>query len=263
MNLVEIYYDGQAENEWQRLERHRMEFSMTMRALEEYLPLPPQEVLDIGGGPGRYTIALAKQGYHVTLADLSTSCLKLAEQKAGEARVTIKAVVRANAMELAQFSAESFGIVLLMGPLYHLLEADDRKPAVREAWRVLKPGGYLVVSFITRFAPFHDSARENPGLVTADPAYAWRLLHTGRHDNGVGFTRAYFTHPDEVEPLMKSVGLKTVQILGVEGVTSDNEELINQLSGAEWDLWVDLNYAMGKDPYLWGASNHLLYIGTK
>ena len=53
------------------MERHRTEFAVTLRALDEHLPPPPAHILDCGGGPGRYAIALAQRGYTVTLFDLS------------------------------------------------------------------------------------------------------------------------------------------------------------------------------------------------
>ena len=79
---VEAMYDADSEREWQRLVRHRTEFGVTMRALDDYLPSAPAKILDIGGGPGRYAIVLTQQGYEVTLLDLSQNNLTLARQKA-------------------------------------------------------------------------------------------------------------------------------------------------------------------------------------
>ena len=80
MNEVERYYDQCVEYEWERLERHRTEFAVTLRTLQEYLPPPPITILDIGGGPGRYAIALAQQDYEVTLMDLSKNLLDFAKE---------------------------------------------------------------------------------------------------------------------------------------------------------------------------------------
>jgi S-adenosylmethionine-dependent methyltransferase len=84
MSNVEKYYDGAAELEWARLDRDRVEFAVTLRALRDHLPPPPAAVLDVGGGPGRYAIELARCGYDVTLADISERELELASQKAAE-----------------------------------------------------------------------------------------------------------------------------------------------------------------------------------
>ncbi|TAK65295.1 MAG: methyltransferase domain-containing protein [Dehalococcoidia bacterium] len=75
MTNVERYYDGAAHNEWIRPDRDRVEFAVTLRAFDEYLPPAPARVLDIGGGPGRYAIELTQRGYEVALADISEAAL--------------------------------------------------------------------------------------------------------------------------------------------------------------------------------------------
>jgi hypothetical protein len=48
---VRAYYDRNTAVEWERLERHRTEFAVTLRALRHNLPPPPAAILDVGGGP--------------------------------------------------------------------------------------------------------------------------------------------------------------------------------------------------------------------
>ena len=86
---VQRLYDSDPAAEWARMDRHRTEFAVTLRALHEYLPRPPARVLDCGGGPGRYAIELARQGYEVVLFDLSAGNLALAREKAAEAGVAL------------------------------------------------------------------------------------------------------------------------------------------------------------------------------
>ena len=81
LNPVELHYDRFAEREWERLDRHRMEFAVTCRVLDEQLPPPPGRILDVGGGPGRYALYLTQLGYRVTLIDLSQRSLDLALEK--------------------------------------------------------------------------------------------------------------------------------------------------------------------------------------
>ncbi len=82
MNTVESYYDTNVQLEWERFDRHRMEFAITKRVLARFLPPPPVSILDCGGGPGRYSIHLAQQGYSVTLLDLAKNNLLFAQNKA-------------------------------------------------------------------------------------------------------------------------------------------------------------------------------------
>ncbi|MCL5997366.1 MAG: class I SAM-dependent methyltransferase [Chloroflexi bacterium] len=265
MEIVEAYYDANTQHEWERLgQRHRTEYAVTMLAFGDYLPRAPATVLDIGGGPGRYAIALAQQGYAVTLLDLSRNNLDFARAKAQEVGVELAACVHGSAVDLSAFPSEYFDVVLLMGPLYHLLAEQARHTALREAGRVLKLGGVIGATFITRYAPVRDSAKREPAWIVEHAEEMQRILETGvlEHSWG-GFTDAYFTHPTEVRPLFEAFGFEPLDLIAAEGVVAWIEEGLNMASAAVWDAWVRLNYRLGKDPSVHGAAAHLLYIGRK
>ena len=263
MSRVEQYYDQTVHDEWNRLDVHRTEFAVTMLALSDFLPPPPASILDIGGGPGRYTIALAQRGYDVTLLDLSEANLAFAREKAAGAGVTVSAFIHANILALPDLPASSYDAVLLLGPLYHLLAEEERFQAVQQSLRVLKPGGPLFAAFITRFAQFRYAAKHNPTWLPRDQEYIEQLLATGAHTVPGLFTDAYFAHPEEIVPFMESTGLLTLQLVGCEGAVSRIEEQINQLQGDEWEFWTQMNYRLGQEPTMYGASDHLLYIGQQ
>lgn len=263
MDKVEEFYDRSADQEWNRLERHRTEFAVTMKALSNHLPESPADLIDIGSGPGRYSIELAKGGYRITLVDLSEASLDLAKDKAAEANVKFQKVMQQDATDLSIIPDNSFDGVLLFGPLYHLLDEDQRRQAILEAIRVLKHGGPLFATFITRFAPFRDSASRQPDWVVNDHEYAHSVLKSGKHTEGKEFPNAYFALPDEIQPFMEDCGLTTINVLGVEGIVAGHEEEVNKLQGEDWDKWVDLNYKLGLEPSLYGASDHILYLGRK
>jgi S-adenosylmethionine-dependent methyltransferase len=260
---AESFYDEFASQEWERLERHRTEFAVTIKALQEFLPDAPCSILDIGGGPGRYAIELARLRYDVTLMDISGESLRLARRKAKEAGVSIQSYIHGNALSASEFVFELSDAVLLMGPLYHLLLGDERRKAIQEAMRALKSGGRLFASFITLFAPFRDVAKNSPEWLMIHDDYALRLLETGLHDQPTQWAKAYFSRPDEILPLMESFGLKTLGLIGCEGIVAGHEDRVNDLEGEDWTAWVDLNYRFGQEPSLYGASDHLLYIGEK
>lgn len=119
---VSEFYDSDPAREWRRLDEFRTEFAVTMRALREFLPAPPSSVLDVGGGPGRYAIALSQQGYAVTLVDLAQGNIDFASAKAVDAGVNLPRGLVADARNLSGLADEAYDAVLLLGPLYHLLD---------------------------------------------------------------------------------------------------------------------------------------------
>jgi len=259
-------YDSNPEYEWERLDRHRTELAVTLRALEEFLPSPPANILDCGGGPGRYAIELGKRGYNVTLFDLSEGNLSLARQKAIEADVQLVDFSQGNATDLFQYGENTFDAVLLMGPLYHLLDEKDRQKALSECYQVLKSGGKFFAAFITRYAPIKYCIPNEPNWPVENPE-----LFRSIYEKGVfpprgkqdGEFVAYFATPSEVRPLIASQGFEVQTVLGVEGLVSEIEENINGLTGNAWDFWADLNYKISSDSFIHGAAEHLLVVATK
>jgi S-adenosylmethionine-dependent methyltransferase len=262
---VERYYDESAQREWERLERHPMELALTMRALADYLPTPPAAILDVGGGPGRYAIELARQGYAVTLVDLSRGCLDLAREKADTAGVALVDYVHGNALDLSRFPAAAYDASLLMGPLYHLVAVEDRERAVREAARVLRPDGRLFASVILRYALIRWAAKHQPDEIVTFRAEVERQLATGiaTGDRRVSFTDAYFALPGELPALLNEAGFEVLDTLACEGVVSMIEDRLTETSGDLWQTWVDLNYRLSRDPSIFGAAEHLLCVGRK
>jgi ubiquinone/menaquinone biosynthesis C-methylase UbiE len=264
MTVIQRYYDENTQYEWERLERHRTEFAVTLRALADHLPAPPARVLDIGGGPGRYAIALTQQGYTVTLLDLAAGNLAFARDRAAATGVTLDSLVQGDATVLPSLPYEPYDAVLLLGPLYHLRAEAERRAAVAEARRVLRPGGVLAAAFICRFAPLRFAAQVHPLWSVERADELAEILTTGLNRPGTGyFVDAYFAHPNEVRPLMEAGGFETLALLGCEGVVARIEDGVNALTGAAWEAWVALNYRLGHDPALYGAAEHLLYIGKK
>jgi SAM-dependent methyltransferase len=178
--------------------------------------------------------------------------------------VSLAALVHASALDLGAFDPTSFSAVLLLGPLYHLLSHTERMQAIQEAMRVLKPGGRLFAAFITRFAPFRYVANGDPSWLAKNQSYARQLLDTGVHDQPpTTFTNAYYAHPEEIVSLMEEQGLRTLSLVGCEGVVAGHDGKVNELTDEAWEAWVDLNYELGQDRTLYGASDHLLYVGER
>ncbi len=128
VKIVKEFYDKSVVVEWERLQRHQFEFELTIRYINRYVK-PGDKVLDIGGGPGRYSLHLAAKGCDVTLFDLSSANVEFAKEQANAQGVSFKAFV-GDAREVDSLISEQYDHILLMGPLYHLLQESDRVKAL-------------------------------------------------------------------------------------------------------------------------------------
>jgi S-adenosylmethionine-dependent methyltransferase len=262
-NSVEEYYNGQSETEWARLERHRLEFEITKRALDESIK-PGSRVLDAGGGPGRYSIHLAGRGCRVTLLDLSLQNVLKAQAEAQRAGVSLEAAYHGNALDIGEIlKGQLFDAVLCMGPIYHLHSEADRVSVINQCMAVLKPGGVFVAAFISAYAPTLDILRKYPGTVANNVGKYLGYLTDGRNLAADGFTDAWFTHPCDVEPFMARFPLEKIVLLAAEGLGILVEPALTALPEEQFLQWIDLFYNIAVNPETHGACEHLLYIGRK
>ncbi|RHW38114.1 class I SAM-dependent methyltransferase [Neobacillus notoginsengisoli] len=259
MNEIERWYDEEYD-EWTRLDRHKIEFEITKRYLDETIQGENLEIFDIGGGPGRYSIYLAEKGHKVSLLDLSKRNIEKAKIKAAENGVALKDYIHGNALELAPFQ-QKFDVILLMGPLYHLVKREERAAAVEGALRLLKRGGLLVASFISSYAPIQDSLKHLDPIEETENILSY--LEDGLNQGELGFTTAYFINPLEAKRFMNSFELEEIIFAGIENVLGSRETAINQLDEGQYKKWLDICYRLSRDQNLIGTSEHLLYIGRK
>ncbi len=261
---IVAYYNSDPDREHNRLERHQLEYDLTWRYLNQYLPAHGS-ILEIGTATGRYTLALAKRGYKLTSVDISSTlleeCRKSLAKEGLENRVRL---IEADARNLSKVPEKEFDAVLLMGPLYHLVMEDDRKAALQEAFDRLQSGGIIFSSFISRFGILGDLIKNVPGWVE-DQEEVHGILEQGKNPNhipGSGF-RGYFAHISEIAPLHEGIGFKTLTLAGIEPAISADDESYNKLEGRQRQLWLDLFYEISIEKSILGASRHLLYIGKK
>lgn len=239
----------------------------TRELLKRHLPAPPATLLDIGGAAGAYAFWLSQRGYTVHLVDPVARHIEQAQQRnAGSAAPLASCVVGdARALTFPDACAE---VVLLLGPLYHLTEAADRRRTFDEAHRVLKPGGLLFASAISRLASTLD------GLVhdsLADPAFvaiAEQDLRDGQHRNNTGrpeyFTTAYFHRPEDLRGEAQASGFDVLGVFGIEGPGGILPDIADRLADPQRRENVLRAARMLEcDPAILGVRSHLLAVARK
>ncbi len=265
---IRIYYNRGREHERLTTDNGRLELARTQEIILRYLPPPPATIIDIGGGAGVYALWLAQLGYTVHLLDMMPLHIEQAV-KASEAQPEhpLASVLVGDALHL-DYPDASADVVLLLGPLYHLPEREDRLQALREAYRVLKPSGLLFAATISRFASFLDGLGRG---FLADSYFAElveRDLVDGQHRNPrqeLGyFATAYFHYPTEVQTELADAGFHVEATLAIEGPAGfmpDFDKFWSDESLRE-RLLAFLR-TIESDPTLLGATAHLMTVGRK
>ena len=242
----------------------------TQEIISRYAPGPPATVLDIGGGPGIHALWLAKQGYTIHLLD----AVPLHIEQAGEASqkqpdAPIASMQVGDARHLP-FAGDSADFVLLLGPLYHLVEREERLVALREAGRALRPGGWLFAAAVSRFAPLMEGFFRLPQMLLnpLDVEMIRQDLASGQHRNLTGnidnFTTTYFHHPNELGPEITEAGLRCEAVLPTEGPIWVSGEAVARLQDEQWrEQYLALMRQVEHEPALIGSSAHLLAVARK
>ena len=236
LDAIVTHY-AQMDDELNRLSQggSRIEFARTQELLRRFLPPAPAAILDIGGGPGTYSAWLSELAYRVHLVDLTP----LHVQQAQALAQRIDNAFTVGVGDARQLSARdrTFDAALLLGPRYHVVERADRVQALREARRVVRPGGIIAGAGISRLASVLDGVRLGYILDPRFRAIVERDLAEGQHrnpDKQPGwFTSAFFHGPDELQKEFVEAGLDLVGVFGVEGPGWLRPELWNDPANRE------------------------------
>jgi ubiquinone/menaquinone biosynthesis C-methylase UbiE len=269
LRQIREYYGKNPAREQKRLTRdsfHRLELDTTMRFLKKYLPKTGL-ILDAGGGPGTYTIELAKLGYEVVLLDLTPELLRTAERKIKKERLNdkVKQVIQGSIEDLSTFEPNTFDSVLCLGgPLSHLVNKKSRQKAANELVRVAKNNAPIFVSVIGRLSVCINSIVYLwPEMLEAPNTYK-KYTTTGDYLGGYGFTPAHFY---SIEELKNEFMPRTtiIEMVGLEGIFSNNERTYNRVyKQKKYNkiLW-ETHLKTCTDPSVVGTSQHFMIICRK
>ena len=261
------YYTRAPEQERLHRGSAQLEFARTKEIIGRWIDASPRVVVDVGGGPGAYAAWLAELGHEVHLVDPVPQLVAHARSLRGARGSPIASctVGDARSLDRPDGSAE---VVLLLGPLYHIIDAGGRLRALEEAHRILAPGGLLFTAAISRFASALDGLSKD---LFADPMFlkiVQRDLDDGIHENLTGkpdyFTTAYFHRPEELASEVTAAGFSMISLIGVEGpgwLFDDFDARWRDPRRRE-DL-LRAARALEAEPSILGASAHLLAVARR
>ena len=268
--IARAYGDG-AQKEYGRLLQsplHEAEYALTIDLIDEYVA-EQSTVVDIGAGPGRYAEYLLKQrGCQVGLVDLSDECLALFNSRVGASHSNrVMFTWKSCATDLSWIPDGGFDAALLMGPMYHLLTAGERERAIAETMRILRPDGFVLASFISRYPVFARILSRDPELLH-DREFLDDLFDRGlvKARHGItSMTDHFRCWPQQARAMMEAGGFETVRMRNLEGVGALLMARQQKVLSAERDkqAWFELLRRTCEQPDLLGATLHFVYAGRK
>jgi ubiquinone/menaquinone biosynthesis C-methylase UbiE len=264
---VQAYYDQAPEESRLETGASRLEELRTRELILRHAPPPPAVVLDVGGAAGAYAFWLAALGYEVRLIDATPRLVGVARARNEKTKHRLASCRVGDARALPEADGVA-SMVLMLGPLYHLVDAVDREKALREAKRVLQPRGVVIAAAISHAASTLDGLSRE---LFRDPEFARlaeRDLRDGHHQNPPGrldyFTTAYFHRPEDLRREVADAGFHVEGLYGIEGpgwILSDVGERCDD--PPRRDMLLHVARALESDPSIIGMSAHLLVVGRR
>jgi ubiquinone/menaquinone biosynthesis C-methylase UbiE len=264
---IEKHYSEVQESERLSSGVGELERLRTEAILAAHLPPPPAVIYDVGGAAGVYAFPLAEQGYTVHLIDPVDLHLEQARARASSSGVELASINSGDALLLGA-SALSADAVLLFGPLYHLVDRSERIEALRESFRILKPGGVTFAAAISHFTSLIDGSVEG---FFQDPEFREIVagdLASGQHRNPTGnpayFTTSYFHRPEELEAEVAEAGYQNIRVLAVEGpVWSAGRFKKAWADETQRKTLMEFLALVEQEPSIRGASAHLVAVANR
>ena len=260
----------------------KLEFLMTMGILEKNLPQVGAEtgtvdgtesagsvsILDLGGGAGAYSFPLAKKGYKVTLADLSETLLAKAKKQKEEDKVqNLISCDQVNATDLSCYKDNSFDVVLLFGPLYHLTEKSEREKCVSEIRRVLKTGGKVFASFIPHLSGSIALVQRfcwSPDQVDINTLEECFASDKFKNLSDNGFQEGYYPTSEEIETLFSANGFDELLVRSIRGFGYEKEDVIYKFKNKNvFSKLLELIDSTAEDKSIIEMCGHAMYVGVK
>ena len=243
------------------LQRHgSVEFLTTMRYIEKYIK-PGDRVIEIGAGTGRYSHALARQGYTVDAVELIGHNIEVFRKNTlPSENITI---TQGNALDLSSFQDSKYDITLLLGPLYHLYSIEDKRQALREAIRVTKPGGIVFAAYVISDGCLLDEGF-NRGNINVAEYIEKGLLHAK--------TFAAKSEPEDlfelvrkedIDELMSVFPTTRLHYVASDGCALFMREAIDRMDDETFELYLQYHFATCERSDLAGVTSHSIDIFRK
>lgn len=253
---LEQYYNKF--NEEKRLTRRHgiVEFVTSMKYIHEYLErFDNPKILDIGAGTGRYSVALANEGYDVTAVELCKPNLGVLKAK----NSSVKAY-QGNALDLSRFDNDSFDLTLLFGPMYHLITFEEKVKALNEAKRVTKKNGIILVAYVMNdYSVITYAFVENHALECKEKNMVDETFHINENGNSL----YSYVRLEDIEKINEAASMKRLKIIAADGPADYLRRVLNAMDDETFEMFIQYHLSTCERMDMMGASSHTVDILIK
>jgi len=252
------YYDSGVES--QRVQSHQLEFLVTTKIFAEKLK-KKSRILELGAGSGFYTEFLAKLGHEVVAVELSPILAKQNQDNLIQKNLQHQAkVITADARDVQSIKEDGFEIILVMGPLYHLVKHQDRLQLVKDLRALLTDEGSLYASFLTRIGLVSYMLYRHPDWLAGAPEDAVSIWQRGQNKSHPrsGQFRGYFVKLEQVEELAEAAGFTVAETFCQDPCIGGADEIFNRLTESNKLAWAEFLFELCRDPDSLGSGRSVL-----
>lgn len=270
MGPLEQYYEEYDEDGRLLLRHGQVEYLTTMRCIKECIALLASpdgtrhdghmgpSILEVGAGTGRYSVTLAKEGFHVTAVELVPHNLDLLRAKLDGTEPIV--TMRGDARDLSALADSSFDLTLVLGPMYHLYTREDKLRALSEAVRVTRPGGHILVAY----------CMNDPAIVryVFEKGHLWEVLDGQRIDSDwrlVSNPAEIFelVRVEEIDDLDSELPVERLRLVATDGMTNHYRALIDSMDDDAFAQWMEYHFSVCERQDMIGVSHHTLDVLRK
>ena len=244
------YYNKFNEDKRLKTRHGRVEFIVTMKYIEEIVKnYKKPKILDLGAGCGAYSIPLSEY-YDVTALELVKHNLKVIEKNSQNIKL-----IHGNATNLSMLEDNSFDVILIFGPMYHLISTEEKLKCLNEAKRVLKKNGTILISYIMNdYAIIRHGFKDRHILEETDKIDdSFHII--SKEDDLYSYVRL-----DDIDNLNRLANLRRIKIISQDTVSNYMREYINKLNDKEFELFIKFQLSICERYEMLGLSTHVVDI---
>jgi len=263
-NIVNFYEAYDEESRLTTNNSRKTEFTVTTTILDQHIE-GHNRILKLGAGTGVYSFYYAEKGNEVIATDITPKHVDIIKQKLLQRKNGLKLSAEVlDATNLNSYEAESFDVVLCLGPMYHLTNECDREKCIKKSLRILKKCGILAISYINKHFVLNSVMSREKEFLTSK--FVDKILNTGVIKEGEKecfWTDAFFTSPLEMEAFITKFNAKIIDHVGTDGLSPFLKNFVDNMNDEEYSTWLYYILSSCREKSVLGMSNHGLLICRK